>query len=166
MRRRLLLLVALGASVAAAQGPRPNMIERLQRMSPAERERFLDRIPPEKRLDLEKRLRQMDAIPPDVRQRLRREFDEFQSLPPERQEAVRRVLREINGLEPRRRAAVRGAVGFLRPLSAAAREEHFAGRAFQRRFSEDEQRLVREALEVLPPPPKREATPPSEEKLD
>jgi hypothetical protein len=163
MKRRIALLAIALPVLGLAQG-RPNLLERLQRMSPAERARFLDRIPPDRRLELERRLRQIDQIPPDVRDRLKREYDEFQQLPPERQQAVRRISKEINELEPRRRGAVRGALHFLRQQSPTVREERMNSRPFKNRFSEAEQRLLREALEVLPPLA-QEAAPPSEEKL-
>jgi hypothetical protein len=162
MKRRLAVLVFAAPFLALAQG-RPNLFERLQRMSPEERQRFLSRIPPEKRLDLEKRLRQIEEIPPDVRQRLRREYDEFQQLPPERQDAIRRVLKQINDLEPRRRGQVRGAIASLRQFVPAVREERMNSRRFKNHFDEAEQRLIREAVEVLPP--LTAAAPATEEKL-
>ncbi len=162
MKRRLALLAIALPLIGVAQG-RPNLFERLQRMSPAERQRFLSRIPPEKRLDLEKRLRQIEEIPPDVRERLRREYDEFQQLPPERQDAIRRVLKQINDLEPRRRGQVRGAIASLRQLVPVVREDRMNSRRFKERFDEAEQKLIREAVEVLPP--LTGPAPASEEKL-
>ncbi len=155
MTRRLIAGIVLMTGLALAQ-PKPNLVDRLQRMTPAERQRFLDRIPPDKRMQLERRMRELDKIPTDVRDRLRREYDEFQQLPPERQQAVRRVLREMNGLPPGRRGAVRAAVNFIRGLSAADRERRFQARPFKTRFDEDEQRLIKEAVDVLPPLPAEE----------
>lgn len=162
MKRRLSLCLLAAPLLVLAQ-PRPNFLEKLQRMSPQERRRFLDRIPPDRRLELERRLRQLEEIPPDVRERLRREYDEFQQLPAERQEAIRKVLKQLNELPPPRRGPVRNAIGMLRHMSPAQREDRMNGRHFKNRFDEAEQRLIREALETLPAlPPKPE---PSEEKL-
>jgi hypothetical protein len=151
MARSVVLFLVACASLLA----QPHLMDRWQRMSPRERARMLERMPPERRLELERRLRDMERIPPEARERLRREYDEFQALPEERKEAARRTLREINGLPPERRAAVRGAIFRLRQERAGAREDLMSSEAFTKRFDKDEQRLIREAVENLPPPPPR-----------
>jgi len=63
----------------------PTVLDRLEQMSPAERQRVLDRLPPERRSRLEERLAAYDRLPPDERERLRRQYERFNSLSPEQQ---------------------------------------------------------------------------------
>src|SRR5436190_18557983 len=68
-------------------GAPPNgMIERLNRMTPEQRQRALDRLPPERREKVERRLENFNALPPEEKDRLRQQYQAFQKLPPEKQD--------------------------------------------------------------------------------
>src|SRR5690349_15193242 len=103
MRRVIITAVAasLIAGVGAAQsrpargeargrlGPPPGAaIERLNGMTPQQRQRALDRLPPDRRAQVEKRLERYNALPADVKERLREQYTEFQKLPSEKQQAI------------------------------------------------------------------------------
>lgn len=115
MRVLALLILAFGALLPAAaqvrprraaQGPPPHVIrevERLQRMSPEERRRELDRLPPARRRQIEERLGRLNTLSPDQREQLRDRFQRFQRLTPERQAAVRDEIRRLRGLPPAER---------------------------------------------------------------
>src|SRR5215467_11793844 len=95
-----------GPFKGAKKLPGPNKqaaLERFSRMTPDERQRALDRLPPERREKIEQQLRQYNSMSPVER----RQLEAFRDLPPERQETVRRIYRRMNNLPEDRRTAVR-----------------------------------------------------------
>ena len=76
--------MALASVLLAAQPPprRPlwpphdlTMLDRLERMSPEERQRALEKLPPERRQRIEERLRRYESLTPEERERIRRQFE-------------------------------------------------------------------------------------------
>jgi hypothetical protein len=144
------LSILPGLVSAQARGGGVNLLERINRMSPAERKRLLDRMPPERRRQMEQRIANLEAISPEQRERVKKDLRFLEQLPPEKQDAARKLFREINTLPPERRTPVRGAINHLRKLPAAEQAEKLDSRVFRRRFSEDERKLIREAVTTLP----------------
>lgn len=103
-------------------------LERWERMTPQQREKALSRLTPERRAQVEERLRRLDELPPAERQQLRERYREFQRLPRDRQDALRLELQALRS---------------MRPLM---RRRRVASPEFQRQYSPDEQRILREAL--------------------
>jgi hypothetical protein len=149
------VIVACGliAQPAAAQRRvlRPGqatMLDRLETMSPEQRRRVLDRLPPGRRQRIEERLRRYDAMPPAQRERLRRQLSWFRQLPPERQEETRRLFRRLSELPADRRQEVRRAVRMLGQLEENRRQRRMESPGFRSRFNPDEQKMVRDLLQV------------------
>ena len=120
--------VARPGAKAAKQIPRsiPNaQIERLQRMTPEQREKALASLAPERRARIEKQLNRLDQLSPQQRQQLEKRFDALQSLPPARQRAVRQEVQS------------------LRNMPFAERRARLASGEFQRLYSPEEQDLIR-----------------------
>ncbi len=153
--KSLLILIALATPVFAQDpgGPGLQLIERLNRMSPIERRKLLNRMPAERRQILEKRINNLNNIRPEAREKLKKDYEFFQQLPPEKRDELRRTLRQIADLPEDRRKLVRGAVHNLRQQNPELQEQRMASRAFGNRFNEEERKLIREALLALPPQP-------------
>ncbi|MGE5570272.1 MAG: DUF3106 domain-containing protein [Rhodospirillales bacterium] len=132
---------------AMRRGP-ATMLDRLERMSPEERRRVLDKLPPQRRRQLEQRLKRYDAMPPEQRERLRRQLSLFRSLPPERQEQTRQLFRRFTELPEDRRQEIRRAVRALGRLDEERRRSRLESPAFRERFNPEEQKIVRELLQV------------------
>jgi hypothetical protein len=158
---RLLLSIAisfLAAGSVHAQPkrrpgpPPPNalMIERLNRMTPEEREQALKRLPPERRERVERRLENFNALPPNVKERLREQYLEFQKLPPERQNAIRRSFRRLNELDDDRKPVVRREVIRLRRLTPEERTSAMDSEQFRSRFNESERQLLFDLASSMP----------------
>ena len=146
-------LLCLGSFTLFAQrpaSPGANLIERLNRMSPAQRNKVLDRMPADRRQGLERRIKNLNNIDPEARAILKKDYDSFQQLPPEQQSEVRKTLRQIADLPEDRRRLVRGAIHNLRQHPAEMQQRRIGSRVFQERFNEDERKLVVDALAVLP----------------
>lgn len=155
----LSILLLLTATLASAQGPAGRLLERLNNMTPEQRRRALERMPADRRQMLENRISNLNKVTPEARERLRKDFDHFQQLPPEKQEEARKVLRQIADLPEDRRRQVRGAVNHLRQQGSDVQQERVSSKAFAKRFTTDELRLIRSALSLLPPPETQPAVP-------
>jgi hypothetical protein len=101
-------------------------------MTPEEREKALAQLPPERRAQIEQRLNRLAQLPPEQRAELQQRYQEFQSLPKDRQEAVRLELQSLRALPPR------------------LRQRRLNSPGFQREYSPEEQRLLRQSM-GLPP---------------
>jgi len=117
-------------------------------MSPEQRQRLLENLPPERRMRIEERLRKYESLTPEQRQRLREQFERFRQLPPERQQAVRQLFQRFSQLPEDRRRAVRRGVWELQMLGPARRAIRIERPWFKNRYSPDELQMIRELLEV------------------
>jgi predicted DNA-binding WGR domain protein len=149
----MVCLVLSWARVAEGRpGPKNGKtpIDEFLRMSPAEQQQALNRLPPEKRRRLEERLERFNQLPRGQQQTLRNMYDRLNQLPPERQQAVRKSLNQFSQQPPERRQAMRQELRSMAPLDPQEREGRMASAEFQERFSEKEQRIVRDMSGLLP----------------
>ena len=126
-------------------GPPPPgavMIERLNRMTPEQRQRFLDRLPPQRRERVERRLENFNSLSADAKAKLREQYQEFQKLPTERQNAIRRSFRQLNALSEDRKPVVRRELMRLRRMTPEGRTEAMETERFRSRFNESERQLL------------------------
>ncbi len=147
----ILALILFATPLAAQPAPGQVLIERLRRMTPAERQRALDRMPPDRRERLERRLNSLDRIQPDARETLRHDFESFQKLSPEEKAEFRLTLRTIAELPADRRRIVRAAIQNLRKRPPHLQQRLLESRNFTERFSEGERKLIRISLRYLEP---------------
>ena len=141
------------------QGPGPHRGEWLrnnQHLPPAEQERALRndpafrQLPPERQQRLVERLRDFNSRPPEQRRRILERMETFEHLPqPERQQ-VRNLYGQMRDLPDDRRIAVRQAARQLGGMSPAERERMLNSPQFRRRFSPQEQDLVRGLAQLEP----------------
>ncbi|MBC7926601.1 MAG: DUF3106 domain-containing protein [Bryobacteraceae bacterium] len=137
-------------------------LERLNRMTPEEREQLLSRMPRQRRLNFEDRLERFRSLPEPVRERLRLEYNNFQQLPPEKQDTVRKLFRRFSDIPEERRADVRRELARLRKMSPERRSKIMESPEFQADFNEMERELLAGLTANLPPvelPPARQANP-------
>ena len=121
----------VGANRKAPERPqRPasvREVERLERMSPAERRTELAKLPVERRQQIEQRLERLSKMTPEERAALNRRYEQFQHLPPDRRDAVRAEIQH------------------LRELPEAERKARLNSKEVQKNFSSHEQKLLHEA---------------------
>lgn len=122
-------------------------------MEPSERERILQRLPPERRAVVEQNLKRFEALPPRMREQLQRQYAEFRRMPPQQQAEARDLFRRMNEIPEERRRELRREVVRLRHLKQEQREARMAGEAFRTEFNEDERQLLKGLVELLPSPP-------------
>ncbi len=126
-------------------------IDEFMRMSPEEQREALDRLPPAQRMRLQQRIERFNQLPAQQQQNLRKMYDRLNQLSPDRQKAVRKSLNQFSQEPPDRRQAMRQELRSMAPLKAEDREARMASPEFRERFSDKEQRIVRDMSELALP---------------
>jgi len=126
-------------------------IDEFMRMSPEERQKALNRLPPEQRRRLQERLEKFNQLPDGQQQTLRNMYDRLNQLPPERQQSVRKSMRQFSREPQDRRQAMRQELKSLAPLEAGDREARMTSTEFREKFNGKEQGIVRDMSDLLPP---------------
>lgn len=134
--------------------PFPEMVERFNNMSPAERSEALSKLPPARRRMMERRLEEWANTPPDQRRRLAGSYARFQEMTPERQREVRQIFREFSETfrDERRPEAMR-AVRQLKRADADERPKLLESDRFRDSFNEEERKLIERMANELPDRP-------------
>jgi hypothetical protein len=155
-----LAAAVLFCSAAAGQGRRgaphpapahgPKAIDGLEELSPQQRQKIIDSLPPDRARKAQDRLDQLNRLTPEERARLKEQYGWFQQLPPERQEAMRKAFRKYSALAPERQDAVRQEFRRLQDLPTDARRDQVASQDFRSRFSKDERKLIQELAGAVP----------------
>ncbi|HYO83764.1 MAG TPA: DUF3106 domain-containing protein [Bryobacteraceae bacterium] len=139
-------------------GPPHLIMERLSQMTEEQRDRFLGRLPADRRARLEERLQKYRELPEAERLRLQAEYDAFRQLPPERQEEMRTLFRSFGDRDEHQRRRLRRELVRLRKIPATQRAQRMQSDDFRREFSEEERSFLSRLTELLesrpvPPPP-------------
>lgn len=157
------VLLALGfcpdASAQARQRRNPGenvpphlLMERLNRMKPAERERLLSRMPAERRNLVERRLQKFAELPPEARDRLHSEYTRFQQLPPEKQDNLRKLFKQFSAIEQERQRHLRRELVRLRNMPSERRAQRMSSERFRTEYNESERKLLEDLTGILATP--------------
>jgi len=142
-----------GRPPARALKPRPpNILDRLEAMPPAQRQRAIENLPPERRQRIQERLQQYDSLPPQERQRLREELDAFRRLPTERQQATRELYREFNQLPEDRRKMIGQEIRRLLRMDDPDRRARMESEQFRTLYSPEERKILARRLSLIEAP--------------
>ncbi len=125
---------------------------RLMLATPAQRQRALEKLPPEQQERIRKQLEWFDALPKAQQDLQIRRLQLFASLPPEKRLVIREQMKVFAAMPPDRKAQVRRAWQMLESLPPAQRERRMNSDAFRSRFSTDEQKLIADLCEAWLPP--------------
>jgi hypothetical protein len=131
-----------------------NPIELLRAMTPEQRERALEKFPPDRQAQIRKGLENFDKQNEAQKQRQLRELDEFYKLPQDKQQLVRQQSKAFNDLPDDRKIAVRAAYANLSKMTPEERADRLARPQFQERFSPEELQILSVLSEYLPLPAK------------
>ena len=155
----LLAGLPLGAQPRRVPGPlHPrvsrggNPFERLNKMTPEQRQRMLDRLPPDRRAKAQERLDRFERMSPEERERLAGQYETFQRLTPQQQEVYRRAFRRFSSMPEDRQKAIRAEYDRLKQLSADERKSRFESDEFRKSFNKQEQMFLGRIAELNSPP--------------
>ena len=139
----------------------PRWVERLQEMTPAEQEKFLNNnarfrsLPSEQQARIRQRLQTWNNLPPEQRQTLLQRERVLAQMTPEQRRYVRETLMpEWQNLPPARRQVVLGKLRDLHDLNDSERAAKLNDESFTNGLSADERQMLRDlsTLRVGPPP--------------
>ncbi len=125
-------------------------LDRLERMSPAQRQQLFQRLPRDRARSLQDRLDRLEQMPPQQREQLNEQYEWFQQLPPDKQNAMRKVFRRFNDLPADRRDAVRKEFGSLRDMKQKERRERMESEDFRSDFNKEERKLLEDMSGAVP----------------
>jgi hypothetical protein len=131
-----------------------NVVQQLMQMTPEQRERALEKLPPQRQAQIRQRLQQFDSLPKQQQERRLAQLRELASLPPETQTLVRRQMQAFNQLPDDRKQVVGPEMQRLRRMSESERQARIASEGFQNRFSPGEQQILSDISGNMPLPPR------------
>lgn len=132
------------------RGKFPPFFDELAKMSPEDRNKALEgrtqfqRMPPWRREQLREQLERFSNMTPEQRQMMRDRFTIMQSMAPENRDRIREVFPRWRKLPEERQQAMREEFRALSEKSAVDREKRFADPEFQKAFSPQEQKLLKD----------------------
>lgn len=133
----------------ANQAQRLALLERWNEMSPEERQKRLERLPPERRRQIEERLAEYRSMTPDQREQLRMRVETFSLLSPEKQAQARRLFHRFTLLPQERQQPLRDEFQRLRDVSEAERRARMSSEDFRKSYTPHERRLLFELTNLL-----------------
>lgn len=125
------------------------LLDRLHRMNPAQRRRFLENVPPPRRRILEQRLRDYDRMTPDERRQAARSLENFQNLPEERRQRVRRLHNVLLRMPQDRQDLLRQEMRALDELDPSERRTRMESSEFREKYGPMERRWLEELTRAL-----------------
>jgi hypothetical protein len=143
-----------GANGAPKGGPHianpANPMQQLFRMSPEDRERALEKFPPQQQARIRGQLQKLDNLPPLEKQRLLRLGNELSSLPPDKQLLVDRQMRAYNALPEDRRRMIGPELQMLRRMPEDRRLARIMSEDFRTKYTPVEQQMMIDISQYLP----------------
>lgn len=140
---------------AAAQNVPPQWMERLQKMEPADQERFMNNnerfrsLPPERKAQIRARLHEFRQLSPEQRQQLRTRASVWEKIPAEKRQHVRQeLLPKWKNMAPDRRAEIKRRLNALNGLSDDERTARLNDPDFVRGLNPNEQAMLRDLSDL------------------
>ena len=138
------------AAGANAKGLGAPVVERLMNMNTEERKKALQKLPAERRKQLESRLLEYDRLTPAQKAKLQGQYQSFSGLTAEQQAHLRRVYQRFNNFPLERQEALRAEVQKMQTLSATDRRARMNSDEFRNRYNQREQALLAELAKAVP----------------
>jgi len=129
-----------------------NVLERLMAMTPEQRDRVIEQLPPARQAQIRQRLERFDQLPPAEKERQLQRAQALWSLPPDKQNLVRRHIQAVNQLSDDRRVLVRQEYVRLSRMPEELRQARVNSEGFKNRFTPQEQEILRDLSEYYPLP--------------
>jgi hypothetical protein len=127
-----------------------NLVQRLGQMTPEQRERILEQLPPDKQAQLRQKLEQFDKLPPARKELAARQLQSLNALPPEKQRIVTQSIAAANHLPADRKRPVFRELRSLLNLSEEDRATRLASDDFKKNYSPEEQKILNDLATNLP----------------
>lgn len=127
-----------------------SIVQQLFRMSPEDRERAMEKLPPQQQERLRTQLEKLDKAPPAQRALMLRMANALAGLPPEKQIVVVRELNTLNNLPQERRQIIIPEVNRLRRMPEDRRMARIMSDDFRNTYTPEEQQMMIDIAQSLP----------------
>jgi hypothetical protein len=134
--------------------PLGNPVQRLMAMPPEQRERVLEKYPPQQQANLRQRLDEFDKLAPSEKARRLQLLQSFSSLAPEKQQILARQLPAFNTLPDERRKVMLKELVQLWRMPEGERQARLNSEGFKSQFSSSELQMLSDISENYPFPGK------------
>jgi Protein of unknown function (DUF3106) len=128
-----------------------NPAQRLMQMTPEQRERVLEQLPPERQAQLRRTLEKLDSLPPAEKERIARQVQSANALPPATQRIISQGIHGMNSLPADRKPLVRKELLSLFNMEPEDRAARLNSADFKKAYSPDEQKILSDLSNNLPP---------------
>jgi hypothetical protein len=131
-----------------------NLIQQLFRMSPEDRERALEKAPPQQQARIRQQLEKLDKLPAAQKAQMMRFSNELAALPPDTQLLVFRQINNFNTylktLPPDQQLPVKRELQRLRTMPEDRRNARIMSEEFRSAYSPDVQQMMIDIAQYLP----------------
>jgi len=127
-------------------------VQRFLRLTPAEREIAIDKMPVGVQESIRRRLAAFDSLPAQERERQLKLYDAVSKLPRDKQDLVNQRIAEFQQLPQDRKLGIRRVYQLLSGKPEAARQAAIDSPEFKERFTPIEQRIVVDLVKYYPNP--------------
>jgi hypothetical protein len=135
----------------AGEGPGSvENLKRLLKLSPEQRKKALEELPPARREVIEKRLNDYQKMPEPERAKAFDRLSRMQSLPPQKQQQVRASVQKLTALPQPRHGVVQRQINQMKVLSDADRSAVMNSEEFRSKFTPSEQQIIEDICLVTP----------------
>ena len=141
-----------GPGAASRPIPKTNAIERFQGLSSEQRRRVLERLPPERRKQVEERIEHYNQLTPDERERLRGRLNDFANWSPERQAKARETFRRFQEIPLERRQTLREEFKSWGTLTDDELKSRVASEEYRSKYNANEQSILEELVRLRTSP--------------
>ncbi|HWC97199.1 MAG TPA: DUF3106 domain-containing protein [Candidatus Sulfopaludibacter sp.] len=128
----------------------PGMAQRLLQMTPEQRERALEKLPPDRQTQMRTQLERLDKLPQAQKDHLAQMARGLDSLPPEQHRIVTQQLMAFNKLPDERIRPMRQELVRLMRMPEEERNARLNSEAFKKQYSPDEQSILGDLSRNLP----------------
>jgi hypothetical protein len=142
---------ALPKGAARVVDPR-NVVTRLFRMTPEQREHALEQLPPDRQEAYRAQLKSFDELPKDQQEMQIQRLERFEALSPEKRAEFRQLMMALKQLPGPRQNAVGRELYLLQQMPERQRENTLNRPQFQQRFSPEELRILNGLSAAWSPP--------------
>jgi len=130
--------------------PGEQQLDRLLKMTPEEREKALQNLPPAQRQRLVNQLNAVGKWPTVEQNRARARLERLRSLPPQRQNQVRRSLNLFQQAPEDRQRQMAQELRRMGPMPDDERRAYMNTEEFRNRYSANEQQIMSNLSEIEP----------------
>jgi hypothetical protein len=130
--------------------PGEQVLDKMSRMTPEEREAALSHFTPARRAQIEEKIRSFQKLPHAAQTRTLNSLERLNSLPPQKQNQVRRSMKDYDQMPEERKAVITQEMQHMARMPADERRSHMNTAEFRNRYSPAEQQMMANMSEVLP----------------